>query len=150
MIALYAITFNHLFRISAFIYCKYICNCSCKYIFAPLAALGIRMCRFVLRHFPCCLLRLYNTYHTAPIAFPRLFAFSLDSSWEHFGPGYTLGWVDNGIRTTVRLGKVHFVSKVCKICLKTFLVHWPLPDRCTLLGPCNLFAYVWDLGVLPR
>jgi hypothetical protein len=51
-----------------------------------------------------------------------------------------LGWVDIGIRTTVRLGKVHFVAKVCKICLKTFLVHWPLPDRCTLLGPCSTYG----------
>jgi hypothetical protein len=48
-----------------------------------------------------------------------------------------VGWVDIGIRTTVRLGKVHFVAKVCKICLKTFLVPWSLPHRCTLLGPCS-------------
>jgi hypothetical protein len=51
-----------------------------------------------------------------------------------------IGWVDIGIRTTVRLGKVHFAAKVCKICLKTFLVHWPLPDRCTLLGPCSTYG----------
>jgi hypothetical protein len=52
-----------------------------------------------------------------------------------------VGWVYIGIRTTVRLGKVHFVAKVCKICLKTFLVHWPLPDRYTLLGPCSMYRY---------
>jgi hypothetical protein len=52
---------------------------------------------------------------------------------------YTVGWVDIGIRTTVRLGKVHFVAKVCKICFKTFLVHWLLPHRCTLLGPCSTY-----------
>jgi hypothetical protein len=51
-----------------------------------------------------------------------------------------LGWVDIGIRTTVRLGKVHFVAKGCKICLKMLLVHWPLPDRCTLLGPCSTYG----------
>jgi hypothetical protein len=54
--------------------------------------------------------------------------------------GCTVGWFDIGIRTTVRLGKVNFVAKVCKICLKTFLVHWPLPDRCTLLGPCSTYG----------
>jgi hypothetical protein len=51
--------------------------------------------------------------------------------------GCIVEWVDIGIRTTVRLGKVHFVTKVCKICLKSFLVHWLLPHRCTLLGPCS-------------
>jgi hypothetical protein len=50
---------------------------------------------------------------------------------------WRVGWVDIGIRTTLRLGKVLFVGKVCKICLKTFLVHWLLPHRCTLLGPCS-------------
>jgi hypothetical protein len=53
---------------------------------------------------------------------------------------YTVGWVDIGIRTTVRLGKVLFVAKVCKIYLKTFLVHWPLPHRCTLWGPCSTYG----------
>jgi hypothetical protein len=32
------------------------------------------------------------------------------------------------------------MAKVCKICLKTFLVHWPLPDRCTLLGSCSTYG----------
>jgi hypothetical protein len=54
--------------------------------------------------------------------------------------GCTVGWVDIGIRTTVRLGKVLFVAKVSKICLKTFLVHWPLPHRCTLLGSYSTYG----------
>jgi hypothetical protein len=65
---------------------------------------------------------------------------------------YTLGCVDIGIRTTVRLGKVLFVAKVCKICFKTFLVHWPLPHRCTLLGPCSTYGskmiFVLNIGFM--
>jgi hypothetical protein len=61
-------------------------------------------------------------------------------SVSRYSTNWAVGWVDIGIRTTVRLGKVHFVAKVCKISFKTFLVHWLLPHRCTLLGSCSTYG----------
>jgi hypothetical protein len=63
----------------------------------------------------------------------------------HFSPTpSTVGRVDIGIRTTIRLGKVHFVAKVCKICLKTFLV--PLAAS-SQVYTFRVMQYIWVKNV---
>jgi hypothetical protein len=63
------------------------------------------------------------------------------------GGGSLIGWVDFGIRTTVRLGKVLFVCKSLKNMLKTFLVHWPLPHRRTYRSKMIFSQYRYGLWV---
>jgi hypothetical protein len=37
-------------------------------------------------------------------------------------------------------GEGSFCCKSLQNIFKTFLDHWPLPDRCTLLGPCSTYG----------